>query len=465
MSDTYDVITLGGGTAGYTAAIRAAQLGLKAAVVEKDKLGGVCLHRGCIPTKALLESAEVLSTVRRSGSFGVDVGNIELDYAQVLRRKDEIVAILYKNLQSVIQKQRVEVISGSGRLVSANQVQMMASGPGGQLIQARHVVVASGSRPRTLPGLAADPPRIVTSDELLELSEPPSSLVIIGGGAVGLEFASFFLDIGSQVTIVEALPQLLPLEDADLGNAIARILAARGAQLFTSARVVVDETRVKDRTVELSVEHDGGRKAIEAACVLVAIGRQGNTEGIGLENMKAVVENGFLAVDEAMRTAERALFAVGDVTGKLLLAHAAAAQGFLAAEAIADRGPAPLAYHLVPRVVYTRPQIAAVGLSEGEAKKDGRRVKTQRFSFRNNAMAQLRGETEGFAKVVFDQDSGELLGVHVIGSQAAELIGEAALAIRSGAHVKDLAGVHAHPSLSESLAEAAALSAGLSIYW
>jgi dihydrolipoamide dehydrogenase len=459
--EAFDLVAIGGGSGGYTAAIRATQLGLTAALIEREKVGGVCLHKGCIPTKVLLETAQNLSLVRRSGAFGINVDNISLDYAVLRARRDRVVGALHKSLRSLIEKHKIEIIEGEARLLSPAEIEA-----GGRRIEARHVVLATGSKPKALPGLETDGERILTSDHCLELTEVPKSIAVIGAGSVGLEFASFYLDVGAEVTVVEALPRLLPLEDGDLGRGIERLLAGRGATVLTSARVQPEATRVYDSVVELAVEQDGREQTVRAERVLVATGRGGQTDGMGLENTGVKVEKGYVQVDGSYRTAEPNIFAVGDVIGGLQLAHVAAAEGYLAAEAIAGKDVEPLDYNRVPRVAYTRPHVAAVGLTEEQARERGGSVKTQRFSFRGNAMALIHDETDGFVKLVYDADSGDVLGVHILGHQGGELIAEAALARFLNASAWEMgSNVHPHPSLSEVMGEAAQLSAGISVYW
>ncbi|HLB27091.1 MAG TPA: dihydrolipoyl dehydrogenase [Dehalococcoidia bacterium] len=460
MAD-FDVVAIGGGSGGYTAAIHATQLGLSAALIERDKVGGVCLHKGCIPTKVLLETAQNLSLARRSGTFGINVDNISLDYAVLRGRQDQVVGTLHKSLRSLIQKHKVEIIEGEARLLSPTEIEV-----GGGRVGARHVVLATGSQPKALPGLEPDGERILTSDHCLELAGVPKSIAVIGAGSIGLEFASFFLDVGAEVTVIEALPRLLPLEDADLGRGIEKLLAARGATVLTAARVQPEATRIYDSVVELAVEQESGQQTVRAERVLVATGRGGVTDGLGLENTNVKVEKGYVQADGSYRTAEPNIFAVGDVIGGLQLAHVAAAEGYLAAEAIAGKDVEPLDYNRVPRVAYTRPHVAAVGLTEEQARERGGRVKTQRFSFRGNAMALIHDETEGFVKLVYDADSGDVLGVHILGHEGGELIAEAGLARFLNASAWEMgASVHPHPSLSEVVGEAAQLSAGISIYW
>jgi len=456
--DAFDLVVLGGGTGGYTAAIRAAQLGLGAAIVEENKVGGVCLHRGCIPTKVMLESAEALTQVRRSNKLGVEAENIRLDFSFVARRQREVVEGLHKNLQNLIRKHRIEVIAGRGRFLSPTEI---AVNGGERRLSARHVVVATGSRSKDLPGLPCDGEHILNSDHALALEAIPESMVIIGGGSVGLEFASAYLDFGCQVALAEMLPNLLPLEDSDLGAGIARLLAQRGANVLTAARVLADGVRVYDDVVEVPVEREGEKSVLRGQKVLVAVGRRGNVEDLGLEKTGVKTEGGFIRVDERMRTAEPNLYAVGDVAGGLLLAHVAAAEGALAAEAIAGQSPEPIDYSRMPRVVYTRPRVAAVGLTEAEAKAQGRQVKLGRFPFRYNPMALIKDEPDGFVKVVTDAQSGDLLGVHILGAGADDVIGEGALARWLDASAWEVAtSVRPHPSLSEALGEALQLATG-----
>ena len=459
--EAFDLVVIGGGTGGYTAAIHATQLGLTAALVERDKVGGVCLHRGCIPTKLLLETAHNLSLIRNSRTFGIAADNVSLDYSLLAARKQQVVGALHKNLRSVIQKHKVEIIEGHARLLSPTEVDV-----DGRRLGAKSVVLATGSKPKALPGLEPDGVHILTSDHCLEMTEVPNSIVVLGAGSVGLEFASFYLDVGADVTVIELLPRLLPLEDADLGKGIEKLLTARGAAVLTSARVRPETTRTFDNVVELTVEHAGSEKAVRAEKVLVATGRDALTEGLGLENTNARVEKGYVQVDDSYRTDEPSVFAVGDLIGGLQLAHVAAVEGFLAAEAIAGKETERLDYNRVPRVTYTRPHVAAVGLTEEQARERGNNVKTRRFSYRNNAMALIQDETDGFVKLVYDGDSGDVLGVHILGHQAGELIAEAALARFLNVSAWEMgSNIHPHPSLSEVLGEAAQLSAGISIYW
>jgi dihydrolipoamide dehydrogenase len=459
--DDFDLVAIGGGNGGYTAAIRASQLGLRAALIEKDKVGGTCLHKGCIPTKAWLESAETFARARKAASFGVSLENISLDYPTVRERQHRIVDQLYKGLTGAIKKKKIEIIEGEATLKSPDEVAV-----GNRTLRAKNVLIATGSRPREIPGLETDGSRIVNSDQLLQLEELPRSIVVIGAGAVGSEFASFFVDIGSEVTLIEMMETLVPLEDPDLGKALAKSLSDRGVNVMTSARVLSDRTKTYDNTVELTVEHEGEEKQVKGEMVLVAVGREAAVNGLGLERTGVRVERGWVQVDDRYRTGEPNVYAVGDAIGGYLLAHVASAEGFIAAETMAGKDGETLDYNRVPRVTYTHPQVAGMGMTEQQAKEAGHSAKSQRFSYKYNAMALIHEEPEGFAKVVYDTESGDLLGVHIIGYQASEAIAEASLARFLQASAWELgSNIHPHPSLSEVLGEAAQLSAGISIYW
>ncbi len=459
--DEYDLVVIGGGTGGYTAAIRATQLGLTAALIERGKVGGTCLHRGCIPTKAWLYAAETLRAVRHAGTFGVVTGEATVDYATLKQRQATVVETLHKSLRSTIQKHKVEIIEGEAKIASPSEVIV-----GERRFKARNIVVATGSQPKEIPGLETDGQKILNSDHLLQLESPPKSITIVGAGAIGCEFASFFADIGTQVTLIEMLPACVPLEDADAGRVVAKAFTDRGVTVMTSARVLTDSTRAYNGVVELAVEHGGETKQVKSEVVLMAVGRESVTQDLGLENTKATLERGWVKVDDAYRTGEPNVYAIGDAIGGLLLAHVAGAEGHIAAEAIAGKETEKLDYNRVPRVTYSHPQVASIGLTDAQAKEQGHNSKSQRFSLKGNAMALIHDETDGFAKVVYDQDSGDLLGVHLVGAHVSEMISEAALGRFLEASAWELGtSIHPHPSLSEALGDAAQLSAGISIYW
>jgi dihydrolipoamide dehydrogenase len=460
--DEIDLVAIGGGTGGYTAAIRATQLGLTAAIIERDKVGGACLHRGCIPTKAWLHSAEILTQTRNAATFGVQTSEPALDCAAMRERQEFVVTTQHKALQSTIAKHRIETIEGEAKIVSPAEVVV-----GERRIKAKHIVIATGSQPKAIPGLDPDGERIITSDHLLKRDTPPKSIVIIGAGAIGCEFASFFADIGTEITLIEMLPSVVPLEDSDAGRVLGKSFEGRGVNVMTSAKVLPDRTRVYDGVVEVTVERDGAERKVAAEALLLAVGREAVTEGLGLENTKVVVDGGWVQVDANYRTAEPGISAVGDAIGNFLLAHVAGAEGHIAAEAIAGKDPDPLDYSRVPRVTYSRPQVASVGMTLEQAKEAGyENAKAKRFSLRNNAMALIQDETDGFAKIVYDEESGDLLGACFVGAHVADLASEVALGRFLEASAWELGtNIHPHPSISEVLGDAAQLSAGISIYW
>lgn len=461
--DDFDLVVIGGGTGGYTAAIRAKQHGLNVAIVERSKVGGTCLHRGCIPTKVWLESAETITRVRRAGEFAVRAEDgATLDFPALVDRQRKVVGTIHDSLRSVIErKHKIEIVGGEARFKSSNEVAV-----GDRTLNAGSVVIATGSQPKQIPGLETDGVRIHDSDSLLKLESLPASIVIVGAGAIGCEFASFFADVGSEVTLVEMMPTIVPLEEPDIGKGLAKSLGSRGVSVLTNAKVLTEKTRTYDGRVEVTVESDGVAKPIAADAALVAVGREAVTADLGLENTGAKIERGFVSVDDVYRTDDSAVYAVGDAIGGMLLAHVAGAEGFIAGEAIAGKSPDPLDYSRVPRVTYSHPQVASVGLTLEQAKAAGHKAKSQRVSFRPNAMALIQGETDGLAKIVIDEDSGDLVGVHLYGAHVSEMISEAALARFLQASAWELGtNIHPHPTLSEALGEAAQLSAGVSIYW
>lgn len=450
----FDVAILGGGTGGYVTAIRGAQLGLKVALIESDKIGGTCLHRGCIPTKALLESAEVLQLTRRGKEFGVTAGEPSFDYGTMQTRKQKVVDQLHQGLEGLVRQNKVSFFRGHGKLTSPTRLQV--EGAESATLSAKNVILATGSVPKSLPGLTIDGTNVLSSDHILTIDKPPSSLIIVGAGAVGVEFASLFNDLGTQVTVVEALPSLVPLEDKDVGIELQRRFTARGIVVHAGARVLTETFKATKGGVSIDIETKGQRQTLAAEKLLVAVGRGGVVEGIGIEGTRVELERGYVKVDGHMRTAEPSIYAIGDVNGGMLLAHVAAAEGEVAIEAIAGNQVRELDYNRVPRCTYTRPQIATLGLSEEQAKDQGHEVKTGRFPFAANGRALIHGEPNGFCKVVTDANTGEILGVHIIGHNATELIAEAALGRFLEATPLEIGlSVHAHPTLSEVVGEAA----------
>src|SRR5690349_693546 len=469
----------GAGTGGYTAAFRAAQLGLKVALVDEDKLGGTCLHRGCIPTKALLESAGLVERMRHAKDYGLVLGgdggdgSVGVDYAQMATRKDQVVKRMWTGLKTLIDKNKVTWIAGRGRLEGPNKIRVSQPGDDGtpgkggdRVLQATDVILATGSRVKSLPGLTVDGERIITSDEVLASTSIPKEIVIVGAGAVGCEFASMYHDLGTKVTLLEYLPQIVPLEDREVSQALERSFTRRGMTVMTNARFDAAKVEVTKDGVCLVVGPDGKEAGeLRAEQLLVAAGRATNVEDIGLETTKIEVERGFVKVDGRMRTREPHVYAIGDIVGGLMLAHTAAHEGIVAAHTIAgDKEIHAVDYVKQPRATYCRPEIASIGLTQQQAEERGHTVKIGKVPFQAIAKAIIGGEYEGFAKVIADKDTDETLGIHLIGPHATDLIAEASVAFELEAVPWEIGGAtHAHPTLSEILGEAAMNVDGRSI--
>lgn len=453
--NSYDVVIIGGGPGGYPAAIRGAQLGLRIAVVEKEQLGGICLHKGCIPTKALLESAEHLHHARdESAAFGVVAPEVSFDYDKVLERKSQVVAQLHKGVQGLLKRNKVDVFYGSGSLTSPQSVHVAGS-DGTHDLRATNVVIATGSRPRSLPGLELNGTTVISSDHALELTELPESIIILGAGAVGVEWASLFHDFGVAVTVVEIMPTLVPLEDKDIGKELGRSFSRRGITVKTNAKLLVDSLKSNEGSISVEIEVDGAQEALQADMLLVAVGRTGNVEDMGLEAIGVKTENGVIAIDGFCQTNIPHVYAIGDVAGGFLLAHKATAEGHVVVEHLAGEETHPLDPLRVPRATYCRPEIASVGLLEEEAAAQGREVKVGRFPFAALGKALIKGKTEGFVKMVCDAKTDEILGTHVIGPNATDIVAEMGLAQLLEATPLEVGlNVHPHPTLAEAIMEA-----------
>ena len=460
MAD-YDVVVIGAGPGGYVAAIRAAQLGMSTAVIEDDNLGGVCLNWGCIPSKALLRNAEVLELVKNADEYGISVGEVSYDYGKAIDRSRQVVRRLTGGVGSLLRKNGVEHISGYGTLRSANSIAIDGAE---RAISAENIIIATGARARQIPGIPVDGETVLTSREAIVMPEVPRRVVIVGGGAIGVEFADIYHSYGAEVMIIEMLPHLVPLEDEEISQSLERVFRRRGIQYKTGA--MVGGVAVTDGVATVAVtDADGAESAIECDKVLVAIGVQGNTDGIGLENAGVSTERGFIPVDDEMRTNVQGIYAIGDVTGKLPLAHVASAQGVTAAEAIAGMNPMPLDYTLMPRATYCRPQIASFGLTEQQAADAGYSYKVGRFPMAASGKALAMGEANGMVKLVVDTEVGELLGAHMIGPEATELLGEVGLSRLLEGTTTELGWlVHPHPTISETIKEAALAVEGEAIH-
>ncbi len=473
-SNDFDLVVLGAGTGGYTAAFRAAQLGLKVALVDEDKIGGTCLHRGCIPTKALLKSAAFTDRVRHAKDYGlVLAGDPVVDYGAMAVRRDAVVKRLWTGLKTLIDKNKVTWIAGRGRLDGPGKVQVSQAGDDGtagaggdRTLNATDIIIATGSRVKSLPGLVPDGERIVTSDDILKLDTLPKDIVIVGGGAVGVEFASMFADLGVVVTLLEYLPQIVPLEDLEVSKVVERSFTKRGITVMTNARFDPASVTTDDSGVCLLVGPEGKDAAeLRAEMMLVATGRAANIEDIGLDTTKVETDRGVIKVNGRMRTREPHVYAIGDVIGGLWLAHTAGHEGITAVHTIAgDPDVHDLDYTKQPRATYCRPEVASIGLTEAQCQERGIKIKTGKVPFQAIAKAIIGGEYEGFAKVIADAQTDETLGVHIVGPHATDLIAEASLGFELEATAWEIGGAtHAHPTLSEVLGEAAMAVGGRSI--
>jgi dihydrolipoamide dehydrogenase len=454
----YDVVVIGGGPGGYVAAIRAAQLGLRAAVVERESLGGICLNWGCIPSKSLLRNAEVLTLINHAKDFGISVGDVSADYGAALQRCKSIVDKQVKGVAFLMRKNKIDVHMGDGRLNGPNTVVVRDAQGNETSLQTKNTIIATGSRVRALRGVEIDGKVVVSSKEVWSVESLPKRVVILGAGPIGVEFATVFSAYGCDVTVVEMMPRLIPLEDKDMADTLARAFSKRGIKLLTSTKV--DHVEVQDdvakvHVVPASEASESGPQVLEADRVLYGVGFQANTENLGLEALGVEVDRGFVRVNDRMETNVPGIYAIGDVTGKLNLAHVASAMGEVAAEVIASHPTIRLDMNSMPKCTYSSPQVASIGLTEEQARAQGE-VHVGTFPFRPNGKAMALGETDGQVKIIADAHTGEILGAHLIGPDVTELIGEFSLARFLEATPEELArSVHPHPTLSEVIAEAA----------
>ena len=460
MDEGYDVVVIGAGPGGYVAAIRAAQLGLKTAVVERDELGGVCLNWGCIPSKALIRNAEVLSLLSRAEEFGFYFDNLRVDYAKAVDRSRRVVERNTKGVAFLLRKNKVDHIKGEASLRDSHTVEVA---PEGRVVKTKNVILATGARPRSIPPLPVDGEVVLTSRHALELRQLPSSVVIVGAGATGMEFAYVYNAYGVKVTVVELLPRVVPNEDEEISEQLERALSNDGVTFLTATRVT-DMTLI-DGGSRLKLESSNGTNEIEGEKVLVAVGVQGNIEGLGLDRIGLPTEGGFIQLDGDVASNVPGVYAIGDVTGKMLLAHVASAQGILAAETIAGMETQPIDYVSMPRATYCVPQVASFGLTERQAREQGYSVKIGKFPFQASGKAAAIAETTGMVKLVVDQKYGELLGAHLIGAEVTELLAELSIAKLLEGTTHELGWmVHSHPTLSEALKEAALAADGRAIH-
>lgn len=462
MTISCDVAVLGGGTGGYVAAIRAAQLGKSVVVIEMDKLGGTCLHRGCIPSKSLLRSAEVYADITESESYGIETSGVKLVFPKVQRRKEAVVEQLHQGVQYLMRKNKIQVIKGKGRVIGPSIFSPRSGSIAVELedgemenVVSSHLIIATGSRPRILPGLQPDGKVILSSEEALTMEELPASMIIVGGGVIGVEWASMLADFGVEVTVVEAEEHLLPFEDQEVGRELQRLLKKRGVKVLTGSKVDASSCKVTENGVAIEAYKGEQSQTLSAGKLLVSVGRQANIENIGLENTDIRFEKGIISVNSNMQTHEPHIYAIGDCIGGLQLAHAASHEGIRAVNHLAGEPLHPYHTHRVPRCVYSRPEVASVGYTEKEAEAMGHDIATGKFPFSAIGKAIVHGMKDGFVKVVADRSSGDILGVQMIGPHVTDLIGQAALAQLLDATPWEVGEVvQAHPSLSEIIGEA-----------
>jgi dihydrolipoamide dehydrogenase len=459
----YDVAIIGGGPGGYVAAIRAGQLGLKSCVIEREALGGVCLNWGCIPSKALLKNAEIVSYVRRADQFGLTFDNFRADYSVAMKRSRQVVDRMTRGVDFLLRKNNVDHIAGNGRLAAANAIDVTDAGGRVSRVNARNIIIATGARPRSIPPLPVDGERIITSRESIVAEDVPETIAIIGGGAIGVEFAYIYQMYGAEVTVIELLPHLVPNEDEEICQQLERAFTRYGIKMQTGAGVTGAQA---DATgVTLTVEKDGVTETSRFDKVLVAIGVLPNTEDLGLETVGVATERGYISIDDRMATNVPGIYAVGDVTGKLALAHVASAQGVTAAETIAGEETQPLNYAFMPRATYCHPQVASFGLTEAQAREQGYEVKIGRFNVQGSGKAVAMGEMDGMVKLVIDANYGEVLGGHMCGPEVTELLAELQMThLLEGTTLELGWAVHAHPSVAEMVHEAALDAEGRALH-
>ena len=462
---SFDLIVIGSGPGGYVAAIRAAQLGMKTAVVEREHLGGICLNWGCIPTKALLRSAEVFHNMQRAADFGLSAENVSFDISRVVKRSRDVSKQLNSGVGHLLKKNKVTVIEGEGRLNGAGKVQVKDKNGHDSDYQAKHIILATGARPRVLPGIEPDKQQVWTYFEAMVPESMPKSLLVIGSGAIGIEFASFFRTLGAEVTVVELLPQILPAEDEEIAAHARKRLEKQGIKILTSAKVSKLEKR--SNLVSCTIEAEKGKsQTVEVERVISAVGVVGNVENLNLESTRVKVERGIIVTDGLGRTEEPGIYAIGDVAGAPMLAHKASHEGVLCVEAIAGQDVHPLDKNLIPGCTYCHPQVASVGLTEKQAEEAGYQVKVGRFPFIGNGKAIALGEADGLVKTIFDAKTGQLLGAHMVGAEVTELIQGYVVAMNLETTEAELMrSVFPHPTLSEMMHESVLDAFGRAIHF
>jgi dihydrolipoamide dehydrogenase len=456
MAEKYHVAVLGGGPGGYVAAVRAAQLGLKTVIIEKDNLGGICLNWGCIPTKSLLKNAEIYDLMKyHSSEFGIKVQGLEFDFSKIIKRSRDISDQIVKNIEFLIKKNKIDRIKGFGKLASASKIDIInPEGKSIDSVTAENIIIATGARPKNIPSIPVDHKMIITSTEAMNLPEQPKELIVVGAGAIGVEFAYFYSVLGTKVTLIEMLDSILPVEDKEVSLTLEKSFKKRGIDILTNA--AVQKAEIKSNKVNVCALVNGSLKELTADKVLCAVGVTGNVEGFGLEKLGIELYKNHIKVDKSnYSTNVKGVFAIGDVIGPPWLAHVASAEGIHCVEKIKGLTPPDINYNNVPGCTYCQPQVASIGFTEQKAKEAGYELKIGKFPFMASGKAFAIGEREGFVKLIFDAKYGELLGAHIIGSEATEMIAELAMAKSLEATAESIIKtIHAHPTLSESVMEA-----------
>ena len=449
----YDVIVVGSGPGGYVAAIRAAQNGLKAGLVERDKLGGVCLNWGCIPTKALLRSAELYATFKRSEEFGITHTGLSFDFSKIISRSRGISERISKGVEYLMKKNKIDIIRGTAKLTGRNSLEVSNNGEASETIKTKNIIIATGGRPRTIPGVIIDRKKIISSTEAMSLTEQPKSMLVLGGGAIGIEFAYFYNAFGTKVTVIEMMPNILPVEDRENVKIAETSLKKSGIEILTGTKV---ESVAAGDEVTVIVSDAKGKRELKAEVALMAIGVQANIENLGLEDTGVKLNKGFIQINEFCKTNVDTIYAIGDVAGPPLLAHVASHEGIVAADHIAGKATHGINRTNIPACTYCQPQVASVGLTEEAALAKGYKIKIGRFPFRPLGKSMALGESEGAVKLIFEEKYGELLGAHIVGSAATEMIAELVMAKALETTWHELhETMHAHPTLSEAIMEAA----------
>lgn len=463
MTKEYDLVILGGGTGGYVAAIRAQQLGMNVAVVEKEKLGGTCLHNGCIPSKALLKTAQLYRDMKQSSIFGIKTEKLALDFSEAQNRKNKIIDTLHQGVQSLLKKANIDVYHGFGRILGPSIFSPIPgtisieyeNGTENTMLVPKNILIATGSKPRLIPELPIDGDKILHSDQALQLDQLPKSMVIIGGGIIGIEWASLLQDLGVQVTVIESNETILETEDVDIRKELQSSLENRGVTFITNAQIDTEKLTINDSNVSISVKQAEESMIVEAEKILISVGRDANSNEIGLNNTSIQTRNGFIETNEVYQTKESHIYAIGDCIGGMQLAHVASAEGIIAVEHMAGKNPAPLNPLHIPACIYSYPEVGKVGLTEQSANDQGYSLKVGKFPFQGIGKAHVNGDTTGFVKVIVDEQTEDVLGVHMVGAHVTDMISEAALAKILDATAWEISKtVHPHPSLSEGILEA-----------